>query len=271
MGRLKIAITGCMGKMGLELIKSANKNKNVEIVSLTENKIIKKKKLGSLFIKKNSVESFKNASIIIDFTTPICTIEILKIANKLKKSVIIGTTGFNVKQEKYIKKISKKIPILKAGNMSLGVNLLVYITEIVSRYLNTSFLSRVLDEHHKYKKIFPSGTAIMLGQAIAKGKSKNLKKLIGKKITSKNNVFKMIRNNRSYYLPPKNKINFLSTKSGETIGNHSVIMTNKKETINLMHEAHDRSLYSEGAIKAAMWLNNKKPGLYSMRDVLNFD
>ena len=81
----------------------------------------------------------------------------------------------------------------------------------------------------------------------------------------------MIRNNRSYYLPPKNKINFLSTKSGETIGNHSVIMTNKKETINLMHEAHDRSLYSEGAIKAAMWLNNKKPGLYSMRDVLNFD
>ncbi|MAJ23229.1 MAG: 4-hydroxy-tetrahydrodipicolinate reductase [Candidatus Pelagibacter sp. TMED64] len=271
MKRLKIAITGCMGKMGLELIKSANRNKNIEIVALTENKITKKQKIGSLFVKQNSVEAFKTASIIIDFTTPACTIEVLKIANKLKKKVIIGTTGFNTKQEKYIKKISKKIPVLKAGNMSLGVNLLVYITEIVSKYLDTSFLSRVLDEHHKYKKIFPSGTAIMLGEAIAKGKSKNLKKLMGKKITSKNNVFKMIRNKKSYYLPSKNKINFLSTKSGETIGNHSVIMTDKKETINLMHEAHDRSLYSEGAIKAAMWLKTKKPGLYSMRNVLNFD
>ena len=269
MRKLKIAITGCLGKMGLELIKSANKNKNIKIVSLTEDKIIKKNKIENIKIKKNSIEAFKNASVIIDFTTPICTIEILKIAKKLKKRLIIGTTGFNNEQENYIKKISKKIPILKAGNMSLGVNLLVYITEIVSKHLNANYLSRVLDEHHKYKKIFPSGTAIMLGEAIAKGKSRNFSKLIGKKITSKTNVFKMVRNKKSYYLPSKNKINFLSTKSGETIGNHSVIMTNKKETINLMHEAHDRSLYSDGAIKAALWLKSKKPGLYSMRDVLN--
>ena len=269
MKKLKIAITGCLGKMGLELIKSSNKNKNIQIVTLTEDRITKKNKIGNIVIKKNSVEAFKDASVIIDFTTPVCTIEILKIARKLKKKVIIGTTGFNNKQESYIKKISKKISILKAGNMSLGVNLLVYITEIVSKHLNSNYLPRILDEHHKYKKIFPSGTAIMLGEAVAKGRSKKLNRLIDKKITFKNNVFKMVRNKKSYYLPPKNKINFLSTKSGQTIGNHSVIMTNKKETINLMHEAHDRSLYSDGAIKAALWLKSKKPGLYSMRDVLN--
>ena len=268
MKKLKIAITGCMGKMGLELIKSASKNKNIEIVALTEDKVVKKNKIRNIIIKKNSVEAFKNASIIIDFTTPLCTIEVLKIAKKLKKKIVIGTTGFNSKQEKFIKNISKNIAILKAGNMSLGVNLLVYITELVSKSLDKNFLSRVLDEHHKYKKIFPSGTAIMLGEAIAKGKSKTLDKLMGKKITKKTNVFNHVRNNKKYFLPTKNKINFLSTKSGETIGNHSVIMTNKKETLNLMHEAHDRSLYSEGAIKAALWLKTKKAGLYSMRDVL---
>ena len=271
MNKLKIAITGCMGKMGLELIKSAKNNKNIEIVALTEDKIIKKNKIGNLIIKKNSIESFKNASVIIDFTTPICTMEVLKIASKLKKKIVIGTTGFNNKQENYIKKTSKKISILKAGNMSLGVNLLVYITEIISKHLDSNYLSRILDEHHKYKKIFPSGTAIMLGEAIAKGKSKKIFELMGKKMITKNNVFKIIRNKKSYYLPSKNKINFLSTKSGETIGNHSVIMTNKKETINLTHEAHDRSLYSDGAIKAALWLKTKKKGLYSMKDLLNFN
>ena len=110
----------------------------------------------------------------------------------------------------------------------------------------------------------------MLGEALAKGKSTVLKKLMGKKITLKKNVFSIVREKKWYYLPKNNKINFLSTKSGDTIGNHSVILTNKKETLNLIHEAHDRSLYSEGALKAAKWLFNKKPGLYSMKNVLNF-
>ncbi len=92
----------------------------------------------------------------------------------------------------------------------------------------------------------------------------------GKKITLKKNVFNIVREKKWYHLPKNNKINFLSTKSGDTIGNHSVILTNKKETLNLIHEAHDRSLYSEGALKAAKWLINKKPGLYSMKNVLNF-
>ena len=117
MKKINLAITGCMGRMGQQLIKSANKNSVFKIVALTENKKISKKILG-LKPALNSKEAFKNANVIIDFTIPKCTLEILKIAVKQKKKVIIGTTGFTKKEEILIKKFSKKIPILKAGNMS---------------------------------------------------------------------------------------------------------------------------------------------------------
>ena len=111
--------------------------------------------------------------MIIDFTVPKCTLEILKIAVKLRKRVVIGTTGFSKKQEDLITKYAKKIPILKAGNMSLGVNLLIHLTEIASKSLDKSFLSKVYEVHHKHKIDYPSGTALMLGRGIADGKNKN--------------------------------------------------------------------------------------------------
>ena len=130
-------------------------------------------------------EAFKKTDIIIDFTIPKCTLEVLKIASKLKKKVVIWTTGFNRSQESQIKKYSKKIPILKAGNMSLGVNLLMYLTEIASKSLNEDYLSKIFEVHHKHKKDYPSGTALMLGKGIADGKGKNLYNLIGKKFLNK--------------------------------------------------------------------------------------
>ena len=124
--KINVSITGCLGRMGQQLIKSAVKDKRFKINSLTENKKQTKKIFGIL-PKLNSPESFKKSDIIIDFTVPKCTLEVLKIATKQKKRVIIGTTGFTLKEEKLIQKISKKIPILKAGNMSLGINLLFYL------------------------------------------------------------------------------------------------------------------------------------------------
>ena len=132
MRKINLAITGCMGRMGQQLIRSAKKNKIFSIVTLTERKKISKK-ISGIKLQMNSKNAFKKANIIIDFTIPECTLEILKIAVKQKKRVIIGTTGFTKKQENLIKKFSKKIPILKAGNMSLGVNLLMYLTEIASK------------------------------------------------------------------------------------------------------------------------------------------
>ena len=125
MKKINLAITGCMGRMGQQLIKTSKANKNFKLVSLTENRIINKKIMG-IKPNLNTEAAFKKANIIIDFTVPKCTLEVLKIAAKLKKKVVIGTTGFSKKQENLIKKYSRKIPILRAGNMSLGINLLMY-------------------------------------------------------------------------------------------------------------------------------------------------
>ena len=257
MKKINLAITGCMGRMGRQIIKSARIDKNFKIVALTENKIILKKVSG-IKLSLNTEEVFKKANLIIDFTVPKCTFEVLKVASKLKKRVVIGTTGFSKKEENLIKKYSKKIPILKAGNMSLGINLLVYLAEIASRSLGNNFLSKVLEIHHKHKKDHPSGTALMLGKGIADGKKKDFYKLMGKKYLNKK------------FFPYGRKINFNSIRRGEIIGEHEVKFSSRKEVITLNHEAFDRTLYSEGSLIAAKWLMKKKPGLYSMRDLLVF-
>ena len=257
MKKINLAITGCMGRMGKQIIKSAVSDKNFKIVTLTENKVIKNK-ISGIKPSLNTVEAFKKANLIIDFSVPKCTFEILKISSKMKKKVVIGTTGFSKKEEDLIKKYSRRIPILKAGNMSLGINLLMYLTEIASKSLGDKFLSKVFEIHHKHKKDYPSGTALMLGKGIATGKKKEFYRLIGKKYL----------NQKSF--PYGKKINFNSLRKGEIVGEHEVAFSSGKEIITLNHEAFDRALYSEGALTAAKWLNNKKPGLYSMRDVLNF-
>jgi len=257
MKKINLAITGCMGRMGQQIIKSARSDKNFKLVALTENRKISKK-INGIKPSLNTEKAFKNADLIIDFTVPKCTFEVLKIASKLKKRVVIGTTGFTKKQENLIKTFSRKIPILKAGNMSLGINLLMYLTEITSKSLGNSFLSKVFEIHHKHKKDHPSGTALMLGKGIAVGKNKNFYKLIGKKFLNKKSF------------PYGKKINFNSIRKGEIIGEHEVKFSSGKEIITLNHEAFDRALYSDGALTASKWLMKKKTGLYSMRDLLNF-
>ena len=243
--------------MGRQIIKSAKNNKNFAIKALTENRSVNTK-INGINISLNNENALKKADVIIDFTAPKCTFEVLKIASKLKKKVIIGTTGFTKREESLIKNFSKKIPILKAGNMSLGINLLMYLTEITSASLGNNYLSKVFEIHHKHKKDYPSGTALMLGKGIAVGKNKNFYKLIGKKFLNKKTF------------PYSKKINFNSIRKGEIIGEHEVKFSSGKEIITLNHEAFDRALYSEGALTAAKWLNKKKPGLYSMRNLLNF-
>ena len=257
MSKVKLAISGCMGRMGQQLVKSSRADKNFKLTTLTENRLIKKK-IAGINPSLNDENSFKNVDLIIDFTIPKCTFQVLKIASKLKKRVVIGTTGFSKKEEELIKRYSNKIPILKAGNMSLGINLLMYLAEISSKSLGKNFLSRIYEVHHKHKKDYPSGTALMLGRGIAKGKNKNFYSLVGKKYLNKKSF------------PFSKKINFNSIRTGEVIGEHEVKFSSGKEIITLNHEAFDRALYSEGALIAAKWLMKKKSGLYSMRDLLNF-
>ena len=258
MNKIKLAITGCLGRMGQQIIKSSKLDKKFKIVTLTENRKINRK-ISGIKPELNNENAFRKANIIIDFTVPNCTFQVLKIASKLKKKVVIGTTGFTKKEEELIKKYSRKIPILKAGNMSLGINLLMYLTEIASKSLGDKFLSKIFEVHHKHKKDYPSGTALMLGRGIAKGKGREFYSMFGKRYLNKKTF------------PYKNKINFNSLRKGEIIGEHEVLFSSGKEIIKLNHEAFDRALYSEGALSAAKWLMKKKPCLYSMRDLMNFN
>ena len=257
MKKINLSIAGCLGRMGQQLIKSAKNNKDFKLISLTENRSISKK-ISGIRPELNSDNAFKRTNVIIDFTVPKCTLEILKIAVKLKKRVVIGTTGFSKKQEDLITKYAKKIPILKAGNMSLGVNLLIHLTEIASKSLDKSFLSKVYEVHHKHKIDYPSGTALMLGRGIADGKNKKFYKMIGKKYLNKKKF------------PYGKKINFNSLRKGNIVGMHEVKFSSGKEIVTLNHESFDRALYSEGALAASKWLMKKKSGLYSMKDLLNF-
>jgi len=253
MKKINITITGGLGRMGQLLIKHTLKDKKLKLYSATEYKEFKK---GKIKYQKNTDTAFKGTNVIIDFTRPNCTLEVLKLAVKNKKKVIIGTTGFQKKHLDAIKKASKKIAILQSGNMSLGINLMQFVSKILSKGFMNDYQMEIHDAHHVKKVDYPSGTALMLGHAVADGKNKNLKQIQGKIFLNKKGKGK------------NNKLNFYIVRKGKIPGTHSVIFENKQEKIEIQHTAHSRDLFAEGAINAAKWLVNKKPGLYNMHHVL---
>jgi 4-hydroxy-tetrahydrodipicolinate reductase len=255
MKKVNVAVAGALGRMGQILINQIVKNKNLKLISLTDLRV--GKKIKGVKIQKNNVEAFKETEVIIDFSKPKSSIQILRLAKKLNKKVVIGTTGFTKKQEQLIKSFSKKIAIFKSGNMSLGINLLEYITKILSKKIPNNYQIGILDNHHKEKIDYPSGTALMLGNAVANAKNKNLENLKGKIFLNKSGNLQ------------NNKINFFITRKGKTVGKHSIIYNNKMENIELKHSAFSRKLFADGALNAAIWISKKKNGLFNMQDMLN--
>jgi 4-hydroxy-tetrahydrodipicolinate reductase len=229
MKKINITITGALGRMGKILIKSISKNKSLRLFSLTDLK--SGKNINGIKTQKNSLEAFKKTDVIIDFSRPKASIEILNYAKKLKKRVVIGTTGFTKQQNNLIKNYSKKIAIFKSGNMSLGINLLEYIVNILSKKIPNNYDIGINDDHHIKKVDYPSGTALMLANAVSKGKNKSLESIKGK--------------------------NFLN----------SVLFNNKIENIELKHTAFSRELFADGALNAAIWLSKKNKGLFNMQDM----
>ena len=253
MKKIRITICGGLGRMGRILIKEVLKNKNLILNSVTDIKI--KKLFNNIQTQKNSFNAFKRADVIIDFSRPKSSLEILKYASRLKKRIVIGTTGFTEKQNNLIKKFSKKIAIFKSGNMSLGINLIEYIATILSNKIQNNYQVAIEDNHHKKKIDYPSGTALMLANAIAKGKNKKLAFITGKSFLNKKGNFS------------KNKINFFITRKGNTIGKHNILFSNKIESIELKHTAYSRELFANGALNAAIWISKKNKGLFNMQDM----
>jgi 4-hydroxy-tetrahydrodipicolinate reductase len=255
MKKINITITGALGKMGKILIKRISKNKNLKLFSLTDVK--SGEIINGIKTQKNNLEAFKKTDVIIDFSRPKASLEILNYAKKLKKKAVIGTTGFTKQQNNLIKNYSKKIAIFKSGNMSLGINLLEYIVNILSKKIPNDYQVGISDDHHRMKVDFPSGTALMLANAVSKGKNKNLESIKGKTFLNKKGSLQ------------KNKINFFVTRKGNTIGKHSVLFNNKIENIELKHTAFSRELFADGALNAAIWISKKNKGLFNMQDMFD--
>jgi 4-hydroxy-tetrahydrodipicolinate reductase len=253
MKKINITITGALGRMGKILIKRISTKKNLKLFSLTD--LESGKIVNGIKTQKNNLEAFKKTDVIIDFSKPKSSLEILNYAKKLKKKVVIGTTGFTNKQNGLIKNYSKKIAIFKSGNMSLGINLLEYIINILSKKIPNDYDVGINDDHHRKKIDYPSGTALMLANAVSKGKNKNLESIKGKIFLNKKGNLQ------------KNKINFFITRKGNTIGKHSVIFSNKIENIELKHTASSRELFADGALNAAIWISKKNKGLFNMQDI----
>jgi len=253
MKKINITITGALGRMGKILIKRISKNKSLKLFSLTDLK--SGKIINGIKTQKNNLEAFKKTDVIIDFSRPESSLEILNYAKKLKKKIVIGTTGFTNKQNSLIKNYSKKIAIFKSGNMSLGINLLEYIVNILSKKIPNDYDVGINDDHHRKKIDYPSGTALMLANAVSKGKNKNLESIKGKIFLNKKGNLQ------------KNKVNFFITRKGNTIGKHSVIFNNKIENIELKHTAFSRELFADGALSAAIWISKKNKGLFNIQDM----
>jgi 4-hydroxy-tetrahydrodipicolinate reductase len=214
------------------------------------------KTINGIKTQKNNLEAFKKTDVIIDFSKPKASLEILNYAKKLKKRVVIGTTGFTKKQNNLIKNYSKKIAIFKSGNMSLGINLLEYLVGILSKKIPSDYHIGINDDHHGKKIDYPSGTALMLANAISRGKNKTLESIKGKYFFNKKGNL------------VKNKINFFIKRKGNTVGKHSVLFNNKIENIELKHTAFSRELFGDGALNAAIWISKKNKGLFNMQDML---
>ena len=255
MKKINITITGALGRMGKILIKRISANKNLKLFSLTDLK--SRKIINGIKTQKNNLEAFKKTDVIIDFSKAKASLEVLRYAKKLKKKVVIGTTGFTKQQNNLIKNYSKKIAIFKSGNMSLGINLLEYIVNAVSKKIPNNYNIGINDDHHRKKIDYPSGTALMLANAVSKGKNKNLESIKGKIFLNKKGNLQ------------KNKVNFFITRKGNTIGKHSVIFNNKIENIELKHTVFSRELFADGALNAAIWISKKNKGLFNMQDMFN--
>ncbi len=266
MAKIKIAVAGCLGRMGQEISKQILNNKKLEFVGgfeHTKHKYINQefKKVSDInsnkLIDSDPSKSIKLAKVLIDFTTPQATLDNLKIASQNKTAVIIGTTGMTDSQKNKVKSYSKKIPILMSSNMSPGVNLLFNLVQQTAFALkDTDYDIEIAETHHKHKKDAPSGTALSLGEYAAEGRKISF------------NKSKVLDRTKKLNSRKKGDIGFSVTRGGEIAGEHTVSFIGKNDRVDLVHKANNRSIFVKGAIDAAVFISKKKSGIYNMNDLL---
>jgi len=266
MSEIKIAVMGAAGRMGRELVRTIAATEGCRIAGGTEpatskfvgHDIGQLAGLGDLGIKvsADALEVIAACDAILDFTVPAATVEFAGLAANARIVHVIGTTGLEERHEVAIAAAARHATIIKSGNMSLGVNLLVALTRRVAAALDADFDIEVMEMHHRHKVDAPSGTALMLGEAAAIGRKVELK---DKRVSTRDGQTGARR---------RGDIGFATLRGGNVVGEHTVIFAADGERIELSHKATDRGIFARGAVKAAQWGHGKGPGIFSMSDVL---
>ncbi len=262
----RIAIAGAAGRMGCMLIKAAHQHANSKLTAAIVRSKSSKFGLdaGELAgIDRIGIKTTGSLSgvtddfdVLIDFTNPQTTLQNLTICQTSQKAIVIGTTGFSLDEKQIIHEAAQSIPIVFAPNMSIGVNLLIQLLQQAATVLGDSADIEIIESHHRNKIDAPSGTALQMGEAIAKTLQKNLSEqgvytrhgIIGKR--------------------PKGSIGFSTIRAGDIVGEHTALFACEGERLEITHKATDRLAFAKGAVRAAIWLSSKSAGLYDMQDVL---
>ena len=261
-----LAIMGAGGRMGRELIRTVHETQGCEVAGAVE-------RLGSPLIGKDAGEVagvghlgvpivaealplFTHIEGVLDFTTPAASLETAALAAQARIVHVIGTTGFAAEDQDKLEAAARHATIVKSGNMSLGVNLLAALVEQAARALDAGFDIEILEMHHKHKVDAPSGTALLLGEAAAKGRG----------IALADNSVRSRDGHTGER--PNGAIGFATLRGGSVVGDHTVIFAGAGERLELTHRAQDRQIFARGAVAAALWAQGRGPGLFSMRDVL---
>lgn len=263
---MKIGVTGITGKMGKIIGQLVLDDSMVELSSglVRKGNNFDKTDLGEFYGQENSnriITSdidgfFQSCDAVIDFSSPALSLECAKKAAEYNKVFVCGTTGFNDEEKLALSKYSQNCVIIWSSNMSVGVNLLLNLVEKVSAILRDNYDIEIVEMHHRDKIDAPSGTALSLGAAAAKGRGIDLKEA--------GNMSRHGVNAKRI----KGEIGFASLRGGDVIGDHSVIFAADGERIELSHKASNRNVFASGAIRAAIWGSGKKSGFYLMKDVL---
>ncbi len=257
---------GAAGRMGRELVRAVAATPGCVVAGGTERPgspsvgadlgtLAGLEPLGAT-VTDDALDLLTRTDAVLDFTTPAATVELAGLAANARIVHVVGTTGFSPSDEAAIKAAARHATIVKAGNMSLGVNLLTALTRKVAEALDSDFDIEIVEMHHKMKVDAPSGTALMLGQAAAEGRGIEL---AATSVRSRDGHTGARR---------AGDIGFATLRGGNVVGEHTVIFAGEGERIELTHRATDRGIFARGAVKAALWARGKGPGLFSMRDVL---
>ncbi len=253
---IKIGIHGSTGRVGRLLIENLKNDKNAKITVLHAIEEINFSIPEGVLVTNDTKTLLENADVVIDFTLPKGSESLLESAiNEIAKPLVIGTTGLNPHQHNLIKELSKKVPVLYATNMSLGIAVLNKLVTIASGALS-DFDAEIVEQHHRYKKDAPSGTALTLGESVANARGLMLDEV---RVSGRNGNI----GERS-----KDEIAIMALRGGDIVGRHTVGFYNDGEFIELNHTATSRDTFAKGAIRAAKWIVGKEPKLYNINDCL---